>query len=270
MNTDELIPAEGDGDSAFDYIPPEHQAVVALATADITSRMRDITTHIFEIGRQLICVKEVLEPGTFHEWVSCEFGLKERKAEHLMNVYRNLGVEKHIFSRLKPTALYHLSMPSTPPVAIARVRELIQEGHIPNVPEVIAIIDTYKHKRPARREDEQEQTPVQCLVEALCTIYAAASDSIVEYCEQVLGEKDAQRFDELREECGELLHRAQRFLPRADQRTTTQYKVGDMPVSPGVSRQKLTATGRLFPALPGPDEVLSDTVDDQSNISEPS
>lgn len=233
MNTDELIPAEVDGDSAFDYIPSEHRAVVALATADITGRMRDIATHIFEIGRQLICVKGVLEPGTFHDWVSYEFGLKERKAEHLMNVHRNLGVEKHIFGRLKPTALYHLSMPSTPLVAIARVRELIQEGHIPNVPEVIAIIDTYKHERSAHDEDAHRETPSQRLAEAFCIVHTAVSDEIIADCEQVLGEKVAHRLDELRTEFDELLEKLE----------ARQSKVVNRRVSQRSARAKTRASG---------------------------
>jgi hypothetical protein len=205
-----------EGDLALHYIPPEHRAEVSKVTQAILDCLQAATKSKFEIGRLLIQVKDLLEPGTFHEWVRSEFGFEERKTELLMSIYRNLGAKMHIFGRLRITALYHLAAPSTPKKAIEIVDDMIRNGHIPNVREVIVIIDAYKQS--ARREDEHYQTPAQRLTEALRTVHTAVSNQIIADCEQVLGEEAAQRLDELRMELDTLLERMKSFQSKANQR----------------------------------------------------
>ncbi len=202
------------------YIPLEHRAVVGEATLAIRACIALVAQNLFEIGRLLIRVRERLKRGDFRNWILREFALKERKAEHLMNIHRRMGARAEIFGQLKPTVLYHLSMPSTPEAAFAVVEDMVRAGHCPNVQEVVSIIAV--HKRPVRRVDEGQETIAAHLAETLRTARTALSNQAVADCEQIMGEEAAAHLDELRMELDLLFYHAQSLVPRPRRTSTAQ------------------------------------------------
>ena len=237
----------------FSYIPPEHRAAVGDATQAIQTGMANIIQNLFEIGKHLTHVKELLEHGTFRTWFEQEFGLKERKAQHLMNIYRRLGTKVTIFRQLKPTALYHLAMPSTPEAAIAIVEEKILAGERLSVQQVMAIIAACT--QPAPCAEENQAAIAARLAKALRTACTALSNQTVADCEWLLGETAAVKLDELRIELDSLRDQVQCRPPQA-RRPAAEWTVVSAPtpslfaqafgVEDSVSQLPGTVTGQTL------------------------
>lgn len=68
---------------------------------------------LFEIGRDLIRVKELLGHGNFLPWIKDEFGMSTDSAQNFMRVAEQFGKNGSI-PLLPPTVLYALAAPSTP------------------------------------------------------------------------------------------------------------------------------------------------------------
>lgn len=217
--------AEGDGASeqgfTEDQLSPEHQELVNQATAVIHTCMLNIAQNIFEIGQQLVRVKQIVKHGHFLDWIHKEFGLKERTAQHWMNVYLRLGTKARVFRQVKPTALCYLAMPSTPQKAIAIVEEMILAGKRLSVQQVMAIIAACR----TPLQPEALETVAARLTKAVGKASAWLSNRTVADCERVLGEEAAGRLDEVRTELAELLEQVQPFLPRLRRRAPQEWTV---------------------------------------------
>lgn len=187
-------------DFTAEYIPPEHRAVVGEATQAIHTCMATTFENVFEIGRHLIRIRDTIKHGVFRTWIEQEFGLKERKAEHLMNVYERLGIHAQLFrkSKLKPTALYHLAMPSTPTEAIDEVIKRLRAGEKLMVQQVKAIIAACKSSSARNEEADEQATITARFDKSLRRAHKALSDQTVADCERLLGADAAAQLDELR------------------------------------------------------------------------
>ncbi|MCC6457916.1 MAG: GreA/GreB family elongation factor [Caldilineaceae bacterium] len=201
------------------YIPLEHQAVVGKATEVILANITSIVEDLFEIGKQLVLVKEILEHGTFLLWIE-EFGYKERTAQRLMNLYRELGTRTEIFRQLKPTALYELSMPSTPKAAVEIVVELLQAGQRLSLKQVSNIIAECKCSKQAEPETIAAQT-AQALRQSLSKL----SNQVVANYEHIFGEEEAKRLDEARMEIDRHLNKLQARQPKTHRQTVLKTRM---------------------------------------------
>lgn len=122
--------AKHESEAAFDYAAlTGNVATAAREAADrIRERIRGQQVAIFDIGRDLIAMKETLGHGHFLAWVAAEFGMSDRTARSFMQVADVLGSKSEIVSDLPPTVLYQLSAPSTPEPVRDEVIQRIEEG----------------------------------------------------------------------------------------------------------------------------------------------
>jgi hypothetical protein len=105
-------------DDGFDYalIADEGIAEQVRSAADkIRQMIRKTLAEIIEIGRTLLTVKEALPHGQFLNWLSAEFGWRERSVQNVMAVATRFG-ESAKFADLpiQPSAAYVLAAPSVP------------------------------------------------------------------------------------------------------------------------------------------------------------
>src|SRR5690606_27470050 len=70
-------------------------------------------------------VKDLLEHGKFIEWIRSECHFTERTAQTYMQVWRNVGPKYETISHLRPTTIYRIAAPGTPPEAR---RSILAEG----------------------------------------------------------------------------------------------------------------------------------------------
>ncbi len=96
----------------FDYtsIDAEHRQFAEQAASDIRGLLRRSAADIWNIGKSLSEVKQMLEHGKFIGWIESEFDMSQTSAKRFMQVYRafktpNLG-------DMKPSAAYALALPS--------------------------------------------------------------------------------------------------------------------------------------------------------------
>ena len=178
----------GAGEQGFTDDQRSCEEVIDQATQVIHTCMENMARNLFEVGWQLVRVKQIVEHGRFLDWITDEFGLKERTAQHWMNVYLRLGSKAHIFRQVKPTALCYLAMPSTPQQAIALVEEQILAGNRLSVQQVVAIIAACR--TPPQPEDLT--TVAARLIKAVGKASAWLSNRTVEDCERLLGEQAAR------------------------------------------------------------------------------
>jgi hypothetical protein len=107
----------------YDAINPEHAAKLQLAA----NKIKKIgTASIREIGEILVGVKLAVEHGAFQAWVSAELGFSPRTAERYM-AFARFTAEHDNLSLLKPSSVYLLASPSTPPSVQDDVATLLQK-----------------------------------------------------------------------------------------------------------------------------------------------
>lgn len=112
----------------YDLLPEEHRDAVRRAARTIKPLLKRTAEDIFIIGAELRDVKAMLPHGKYTEWLSVEFGLSDRMAQHFVNVRERLGPKSDKFSVLPPSTLYLLAAPSTPDEAIQEVEQRLDSG----------------------------------------------------------------------------------------------------------------------------------------------
>jgi hypothetical protein len=120
----ELLPA------AFRYeaISAASAAALREAAERIRQRLKRQIEDIVHIGRDLIAVKAALPHGQFTNWLAAEFSWHERTARNYMNVAAAFGGKKEIIADLRPSHLYRLAAPSTPPEARDSIIAIAEAG----------------------------------------------------------------------------------------------------------------------------------------------
>ena len=97
----------------------------------VRMRLKNMSAHIIEIGRELSAVKQRLDHGQFLRWVIEECELAPRHAQLMMRATQWAEGRDEIVSHLEPTTLYLLAAPSTPKTARQEVLALLEEGQRP-------------------------------------------------------------------------------------------------------------------------------------------
>lgn len=119
----------------FDYEtlePPIAEVALAAASA-IRANMQHVRECIFEIGRQLVYIRDVLMPQQFGEWVQKGCGFSWATACRFMAVYERLGGDEFRNLRncsLAATTLYKLAEKRTPAYVRHEIAEAIERGEI--------------------------------------------------------------------------------------------------------------------------------------------
>jgi hypothetical protein len=93
---------------------------------------------IWENGRDLLEVKEMLDHGEFEEWCESNFPWSLRTVNRMMNVSKNAKLADLNFS---PSTLYLLSEPSIPETAREEAIERAEEGETVTHKEVKELVD---------------------------------------------------------------------------------------------------------------------------------
>src|SRR4051794_37111713 len=106
------LPDEVEG--GFDYAtlePPIAEAAMEGERA-IRTNLRHIREAIFEVGRQLVHIRDALMPNQFCAWVPRACGISISSADRFMAVYERLGGDEFRSLRncaLAATTLYKLA-----------------------------------------------------------------------------------------------------------------------------------------------------------------
>jgi hypothetical protein len=119
-----IFPAE----FRYDAISAASAAALRDTAERIRQRLKRQIEDIVHIGRDLIAVKEALPHGQFTKWLAAEFSWNERTARNYMNVAVAFGGKKEIIADLRPSHLYRLAAPSTPPEARDSIIAIAEAG----------------------------------------------------------------------------------------------------------------------------------------------
>ncbi|PSB48487.1 DUF3102 domain-containing protein [Cyanosarcina cf. burmensis CCALA 770] len=129
-------------DSGTRLIAQEH-------AREIKSLLRQSADNVFQIGQNLIDVKQSLPHGYFRKWIDSEFNWSESAARKFMQVARQFKSVKITDLNITPTALYALASKSVPErardEAIARARQ----GEVIECGVAKEIIDRHKQFVPS-------------------------------------------------------------------------------------------------------------------------
>jgi beta-mannanase len=87
------IPPELPDSRRFDYstLDPETRVFVQQRTSEIKQRLRAAARTIWEIGQNLVEVRDRLEFGQFHDWLRGEFQWSRSTAYNYINVFISFG-----------------------------------------------------------------------------------------------------------------------------------------------------------------------------------
>jgi hypothetical protein len=163
----EITPA-----GSFEIIsPPKDDMPAALAeefetiAKRVRKRLKNMTTDIIEIGRELHAVKLRLDHGQFLNWVETACELSPRTAQLMMRTAEWAEGKYEIVAHLEPTAIYLLAAPSTPETVRQEVLSRLEEGQRPAPQAVKDMIRAAKEKKlPTKEKTGQAANPAQLRV----------------------------------------------------------------------------------------------------------
>lgn len=112
----------------------QHNELTA-ATERIKLRLRRTAEDIIAIGQDLISIKKSLPHGEFLPWIEREFEMKERTARNFISVAERFP-KSAIIADFKPSVLYELAAPSTPPEVVQQVTAKVEQGETVTVAQV--------------------------------------------------------------------------------------------------------------------------------------
>jgi hypothetical protein len=112
----------------YDAISAASAAALRETAERIRQRLKRQIEDIVLIGCDLIAVKAALPHGQFTNWLVAEFSWNERTARNYMNVAAAFGGKREIIADLRPSHLYRLAAPSTPPEARDSIIAIAEAG----------------------------------------------------------------------------------------------------------------------------------------------
>lgn len=160
------IPPELPESGFFDYntLDPETRIFVQQRASEIKRRLREAARTIWEIGQNLVEVRDRLEFGQFHEWLRAEFRWSRSTAYNYINVFVSFGSCPN-FGQLDIalSALYLLAKSSTPEEARREALERAAQGETitPSAAKAIVAFHTIDIEAETVAEEEQPPIPVQ-------------------------------------------------------------------------------------------------------------
>jgi hypothetical protein len=128
------------------------------AARRIRKRLKNMSTSVIEIGRELRAAKQHLEHGHFLDWVTNACELSLRSAQLMMRAAEWAEGKYEIVAHLAPTTIYLLAAPSTPDTVRHEVLSRLEEGETPATQLVKEMIRAAKaNKRTPREKDSQRE-----------------------------------------------------------------------------------------------------------------
>jgi hypothetical protein len=126
----------------------------------VRMRLKNMSAHIIEIGRELLAMKRRLGNDRFLKWVTAACDLAPAQAQRMMRAAKWAEGREAIVSQLEPTAIYLLAAPSTPEAVWQEVLSLLAAGQRPAPRIIRAMIRAAKGDPlgplPDSKEDEIE------------------------------------------------------------------------------------------------------------------
>jgi hypothetical protein len=110
----------------------------------VRMRLKNLSTHIIEIGRELLAMKRRLGNDRFLKWVTAACELEPPQAQRMMRVAKWAEGREEIVSDLDPTAIYLLTSPSTPEAVRQEVLFRLERGERPAPRTIKAMIRAAK------------------------------------------------------------------------------------------------------------------------------
>ena len=138
----------------FNYKSLDQKAAKMAKLAARRSR-QDLNQAASDIGRDLLKVKVNLNHGQFVAWLRGEFDLSVRTAQRYMAAAQ-LVAKSETVSRLKPSVLYQLSAPSTPPAVQDEILRRVAAGEEISIADIVAA-----HKELQASEAKKSKGPKQ-------------------------------------------------------------------------------------------------------------
>jgi DUF3102 family protein len=131
---------------AFDYgaLDADTRALVQHRTGEIKGLMRRAAQDIIDIGVKLQEVKGRLGHGCFGAWLHAEFAWSEASAYNMIRAAHAFSAVRFTDLDIRPSALYALAAPSTPPGARAAAVMRAEEGEAITHSVALAIVREYR------------------------------------------------------------------------------------------------------------------------------
>jgi|GEM_PF-6345642 len=135
----------------FDYTALDRDTRVFIQerARDIKERLRNAARTAWEIGQDLVEVRDRLNYGQFKSWLQAEFRWSRSTAYNYINIFESFGSCPN-FGQLNIdlSALYLLAAPSTPSEARQEVLNLATTGKDITHSKVKAIVKEYRETKP--------------------------------------------------------------------------------------------------------------------------
>ncbi len=143
----------------FDYgsLDPSVADDVRTTAVEIRKSAHRMLDEVLASGRALQRVKEVLPHGDFGEWLTTEFGWKERTAQSYMRVAGSFGENPQRVLDLPLRSVYTLA--AQPHSTRSRILDLVDEGKRPDEKAIASIIreDRWERQEAAARQREEQR-----------------------------------------------------------------------------------------------------------------
>ena len=216
----------------FDYsaLSDPAAAHARAAASRIRVQEKKATEAIFEIGKDLLAIKAMLDHGQFIAWVEAECMSAVRTAQNYMKAAQAFDGKYATVAHLAPTTVYALA--SAPPVARAEIVQQLEAGERPSEDEIkdriwsvrqqakAAKLDARLSSRRRRvkkkaeadrlrdmaRWDEERSQRLEALRAAGIIIREALGSRVEEVCELLTSAKETALIEHLR--LGEIVEAA--------------------------------------------------------------
>ena len=134
---------------SFNYaaIDSETRMFLQERARDIKERLRNTARTAWEIGQNLVEVRERLNYGYFVSWLRAEFEWSERTGYNYINIFESFGSFANVAkleTAASASALYLLAAPSTPQDARQEALKLVGGGKILSYKEAKTIVTRHK------------------------------------------------------------------------------------------------------------------------------
>jgi hypothetical protein len=128
-----------------------------LVADQVRMRLKNMSAHIIEIGRELRAVKRRPGNDRFLKWLTAACELEPPQARRMMRAAKWATDRGAIVSQLEPAAIYLLAAPSTPDAVWKEVLFRLEAGERPAPRSIKAMIRAAKGDSYGALPDSEEE-----------------------------------------------------------------------------------------------------------------
>jgi hypothetical protein len=140
---------------SFDYeiLDSKPRSLIQQKTEEIKKRLKRSAQDIWEIGQQLVEVRNQLNRGQFDTWIKAEFGWSRRTAYNFISVYEAFNQSENFEQiNIASSALYLLAAPSTSDKVREKFIQKAEEGKLVTHKDVNQAVKSEKIQNTSKSE----------------------------------------------------------------------------------------------------------------------